>query len=247
VEPLAKRAPASLKLGFGSDEYSYSIDLGYPPPAPFPTMFSRDPHIKRECVWHGAVYRKAAALVDRRNNFVWLSTMRDEEPEMLTQKLLETDSMLGSIADPQRAPEMITVREALRGWRFYDHLRTDAEAPARTPQIGTYSPVLDHDGSNLAAALATILEDSVEEELQRAIEDGFPGSRLWIDDSGGRFDVRLQQHGLLRALSAAELSDGTLRFLLLAAALLTTRPPELMVINEPRPVCIRSWCRRWRG
>jgi predicted ATPase len=43
----------------------------------------------------------------------------------------------------------------------------------------------------------------------------------------------LRQHGLLRALSAAELSDGTLRFLLWAAALLTPRPPELMVLNEP--------------
>jgi predicted ATPase len=50
---------------------------------------------------------------------------------------------------------------------------------------------------------------------------------------GGRFEVKLQQHGLLRSLSAAELSDGTLRFLLWTAALLTPRPPELMVLNEP--------------
>jgi len=43
----------------------------------------------------------------------------------------------------------------------------------------------------------------------------------------------LQQHGLLRTLSAAELSDGTLRYLLWTAALLTPRPPQLMVLNEP--------------
>jgi len=49
----------------------------------------------------------------------------------------------------------------------------------------------------------------------------------------GRFEVQLQQHGLLRPLSAAELSDGTLRYLLWMAALLTPRPPELMVLNEP--------------
>ena len=42
-----------------------------------------------------------------------------------------------------------------------------------------------------------------------------------------------QQKGLLRPLTAAELSDGTLRFLLLAAALLTPRPPSMMVLNEP--------------
>ena len=38
---------------------------------------------------------------------------------------------------------------------------------------------------------------------------------------------------MLRALTAAELSDGTLRYLLWAAALLTPRPAELTVLNEP--------------
>lgn len=43
----------------------------------------------------------------------------------------------------------------------------------------------------------------------------------------------LYQHGLLRPLTAAELSDGTLRYLLWIAALLTPRPPALLVLNEP--------------
>jgi len=43
----------------------------------------------------------------------------------------------------------------------------------------------------------------------------------------------MEQHGLLRPLGAAELSDGTLRYLLWIAALLTARPPALMVLNEP--------------
>ena len=38
---------------------------------------------------------------------------------------------------------------------------------------------------------------------------------------------------MLRPLAGAELSDGTLRYLLLVAALLTTDPPPLMVLNEP--------------
>lgn len=78
VEGLAKRNAASLKLGFGSDDYGYSIDLGYPPPPPPATMFGLDPRIKRECIWHGSVYRKSSAMVDRRNNFVWLATTQDE-------------------------------------------------------------------------------------------------------------------------------------------------------------------------
>ena len=51
--------------------------------------------------------------------------------------------------------------------------------------------------------------------------------------SGSRFEVTLRQHGLLRPLVSAELSDGTLRYLLWVAALLTPRPPELLVLNEP--------------
>jgi predicted ATPase len=152
---------------------------------------------------------------------------------MLTQHLSDTDSMLASIADPQRAPEMLALREAVRGWRFYDHFRTDSESPARAAQIGTFTPVLHHDGSNLAAALQTILEIRSDEALATTLEDAFPGSRLSVEVQNGRFELQLQQHGLLRPLSAAELSDGTLRYLLWVAALLTPRPPELMVLNEP--------------
>ncbi len=233
VQGLARQKSASLKLGFGGDAYGYSIDLGYPPPPPPATMFTLDPRVKRECIWHGPLYQKRSAMVDRRNNFVWLTTMRDEEPVMLTQHLSDTDSMLASVADPNRAPEMLAVREGIRGWRFYDQFRTDADSPARAAQIGTFTPVLHHDGSNLAAALQTILELRSDEALATTLEDAFPGSRLQIDVLNGRFELQLQQHGLLRPLSAAELSDGTLRYLLWTAALLTPRPPELMVLNEP--------------
>jgi predicted ATPase len=54
-----------------------------------------------------------------------------------------------------------------------------------------------------------------------------------VVDHDGRFGLRFHQHGLLRPLSAAELSDGTLRYLLWVAALLSPRPPELLVLNEP--------------
>ncbi len=233
VEGTVLRNPVSLKLGFAGDTFGYSIDLGYPPPPPPATAFNLDPAIKRECIWHGGVYRKAGSLVDRRNNFVYLPTERDKEPVMLTQNLSAADSMLASIADPQRAPEMLAVRETIRGWRFYDGFRTDVASPVRIPQIGTFTPVLNNDGTDLPAALETILEIGDAEGLQRAVDDAFPGSRVHIEVHAGRFEVNLRQHGLLRPLSAAELSDGTLRFLLLTAALLTPRPPALMVLNEP--------------
>jgi predicted ATPase len=128
---------------------------------------------------------------------------------------------------------MLMLREEMRAWRFYDHFRTDAIAPARLPQIGTHTPILSHDGADLAAALQTIIEIGDPESLDRAIDDAFPGGRVVVTVHGGWFEVEMQQHGLLRPLKAAELSDGTLRYLLWVAALLTPRPPGLLVLNEP--------------
>src|SRR5204863_2842964 len=91
----------------------------------------------------------------------------------------------------------------------------------------------NNDGTDLPAALQTIFEIGDAGALERTVQDAFPGTRIAIDVQAGRFEVRLQQHGLLRPLSGAEVSDGTLRFLLWTAALLTPRPPQLMVLNEP--------------
>jgi predicted ATPase len=56
---------------------------------------------------------------------------------------------------------------------------------------------------------------------------------LSIEAERGLFQIRLEQPGMLRALTAAELSDGTLRYLLLMAALLAPLRPQLLVLNEP--------------
>ena len=141
--------------------------------------------------------------------------------------------MLTELADPRAAPELLLIREQMRSWRFYDHLRTDAAAPARASQIGTRTMVLGSDGADLAAALQTIVEIGDAAGLRAAVDHAFPGSAVEIDVLAGRFELTMRQHGLLRPLRSAELSDGTVRYLLWIAALLTPRPPELLVLNEP--------------
>ena len=143
------------------------------------------------------------------------------------------ESMMTHAADPRSVPELLMLRERMRGWRFYDHLRTDPMAPARRSQIGTRTTVLSSDGADIAAALQTINEIGNPKALDEAIEDAFPGSALEISEMDGSFDVTMRQRGLLRPLRISELSDGTLRYLLLVAALLTPRPPSLLVLNEP--------------
>ena len=45
--------------------------------------------------------------------------------------------------------------------------------------------------------------------------------------------VQLQLPGIQRPFDARELSDGTLRYLCLLAALKSPRPPTLLALNEP--------------
>jgi predicted ATPase len=230
IQGTRRTQPVNLRLGFAGDEYGYLIDLGLPTGAS--SAFSLDPQIKRECIWHGAVLRSSTMLVDRRGPLVRILTA-DGKSELVTDRLSAFDSMMTNVSDPRNAPEMLTLRESIRDWRFYDHFRTDADAPVRSPQVGTWTPVLGNDGADLAAAIQTIREIGADDVLDAAVEDAFPGGRLSVENIEGRFALKMVQQGLLRPLGTAELSDGTLRYLLWVAALLTPRPPALMVLNEP--------------
>ena len=225
-----KQARVRLRLGFSGVDFGYAISLGLP--ALSSSAFSLDPEIKRECIWAGNSYRPASLLVDRDGPVIKIRSRRNWE--VVAQHTNSFDSLYRQIADPTTTPEVVMLRDEIRGWRFYDHFRTDAEAPARLPQLGTRTPVLHHDGRDLAAALQTIIEIGDVHALENAISDAFPGAKLNIAvHADGRFAVELHQKGLLRPLSGLELSDGTLRYLLWVAALLTPRPPPLMVLNEP--------------
>jgi len=230
VEGTRREQPVNLRLGFASDDLGYLIDLGLP--SPTSSAFALDPEIKRECVWHGPVFRPAAMLVDRQGPLV---RIRDGNGNwtIATQNLATFDSMMTHLADPRNTPETLILRESMRAWRFYDHFRTDVDAPARVSHIGTRTLILDNDGADVAAAIQTIREIGDEEALTAAVSDAFPQNELSIANSAGRFTLSMKQHGLLRPLDAPELSDGTLRYLLWIAALLTPRPPALMVLNEP--------------
>lgn len=225
-----RKGPVSLKLGFAGEEFGYAVDLGLPQDGN--TEFGLDPEIKSEAVWSGPFLRPSALVAERSGPLV---RVRDDGGQWHTaaSSLRPYDSMVSEVADPRDAPELLALRERMRSWRFYDHVRTDSAAPARQPRIGTRTMVLSHDGSDLAAAWQTIAEIGDAGAQKHAVESAFPGSRVAVAVADGRFELTLRQPGMLRALTAAELSDGTLRYLLWVAALLSPRPAELTVLNEP--------------
>jgi predicted ATPase len=231
VQGTARKNAISLKLGFSGSDYGYAIDLGLPPPIP-PSPFNRDPEIKAESQWTGETLGRANAFAVRNGPLVRMRADSGEWRQIFTN-LAPFDSMMTHCSDPREAPELLLLRERMRDWRFYDHFRTDREAPARRPQVGTYTPVLASDRADIAAAIETVREIGDRQELAAAIADAFPGATVDVVSADGYFELEMHQHGLLRPLHAAELSDGTLRYLLLCAALLTPRPPTLMILNEP--------------
>ncbi|HWU88192.1 MAG TPA: AAA family ATPase [Kofleriaceae bacterium] len=229
----AKKVRASegkrLSIGFADDAIAYELRLGLPKEKE--TAFRLDPVVKEETL--RTVTKPKVNLLERRNRSAMLRD-GDGRPVTFGAQIDESESVLSQLAEPHRYPVLSTVRERLRRWRFYHQIRTDPDSPVRAVQVGTRTPVLAHDGHDLAAVMQTIIEIGDDRALAAAVADAFDGACIEIasgDDA--RFRLELHTPGVFRPLEAAELSDGTLRYLALLAALHTPRPPELLVLNEP--------------
>lgn len=229
AQGTVRRNPHALLLGFAGDELGYLVDLGIPQVAG-PTVFARDPELKREQVFAGPLAKPATLLIERRGAS---TRVRDDSWRTLSQPLMPYETVLTDLAEGDTGPELLALRRVLSGWRFYDSFRTDADAPSRRPQVGTRTQTLAHDGADLAAVWATIQDADRGRALDVEVDRAFPGSRIRVHGDDGRLRLVMQQPGLLRPLDAAELSDGTLRYLLLCAALLPASPGPLIVLNEP--------------
>lgn len=220
--------PVSIELGYAADDFGYLIDLGLPQAGG--SAFQRDPEVKREVIFAGPVARPGATLVRRVRGVVEVADDTGRGFNRLTGNLPAHSSVLADLAGA--TPELVAVRQRLRDWRFYDGFRTDVGAVSRRPQVGTRTPVLADDGADLASAVQTILETGAD-DLASAVADAFDGASVSVSTVDGLFDLQLRQRGMLRPLRSAEISDGTLRFLLWTAALLSPTPPSLLVLNEP--------------
>jgi predicted ATPase len=222
----AKRIKWDLK----HDLFRYRLESGLLP-SDAHSSFRTDPDIKLEALelcdqgaCHMIAQRKGPAVQLRSQTGVL---------ESAPLPLHAPESMLAEVRDGVRYPGLAAIREILLSWRFYHHFRTDPDSPLRRGQIGSWSPVLAHDGGNLAATLQTIIESGLEEPLREILDQAFPGTRWRAEDDHKQFQLQLLKPKLRRWMDAKELSDGTLRFFCLCAALMSPKPPPFLVLNEP--------------
>ena len=207
------KRPKTVKLYLGAASFDWKVTFGLVPTTPGdPTMFRTDPDMKKENLHSDLASHSRAE---------W------------TRDIPHNESMLSYIRDAVTYPALATAREEILSWRFYDGFRNDAESPLRSPSPRAWSPVLATDGGNLAAVLQTIRESSFPYRLEEVISMAFPNHSLGIEGSDSELEIEWKLPELNRPLKATELSDGTLRFLALCAALLAPKAPAFLVLNEP--------------
>ena len=222
---LADRARGS------AGRYRYEIEIGYPPPVS--AAFEDEAQIKMEAI-SAIGETRSVRLIERVGPSV-MARGEDGRPGQIDLDLLASETVLGRLEDPSRYPELEDLRRTLLQWRFYHGLRTDAGSPLRQPCAALATPTLASDGADLAAVFATLVhirQDAVD--LFEVVDQAFPGAQLIVPtpERTASFGVIFPEFPR-RVFQAHELSDGTLRFLALAGALLAYRAPPFIALNEP--------------
>lgn len=222
----AASGPVRLTLGAAWPDIDYTLTLGAPRPTD--AALSNDLVVKEETArlrargrWLMAMRRKGPALLARGAEGRMEETRAD---------LLLTETALAELRDPAAYPALGALQRRMAGWRFHAGFRTDAASPLRLPQPMTCAPLLDPDGANWAAVLRTLADVGGDmAAAAEAVADAFPGGALAFGDG----TVLLETREFRRPFAPPEMSDGTLRFLVLVAALASLRRPSLIALNEP--------------
>lgn len=212
--------------------FRYRVEAGLRPPKAA-AGFAFEPQVKEEVlsVETGA---RPVTMMKRAGPGVMVRGERGRMEEY-PQPAMTSETAIAMLGDAGHYPEIGTFRRLVDGWRFFHGFRTDRDAALRQPCLAVTAPLLDEDGGNMAAVFATLVHtrrDTVD--LDRAIAAALGGARLHVPEPG-----EFAEFGLIfpdfpqRVFQPRELSDGQIRFLALAAALMSYRQPPLIALNEP--------------
>lgn len=172
--------------------------------------------------------QKEAILFDSDGNRIEASPDRLET----TQTILSQTSRMFS------RPEMFFFYTHLKRWGVYQDLNVYQDSPIRRAAITRRDTQLASNGQNLIAALHTLyttdkdFKVDVNDAMRAAFGREFEALEFTPAEDQ-RIQMRLQWKSFKAAHSAADLSDGTLRFLMLLAVLVKRSRGDLVAIDEP--------------
>ena len=144
-------------------------------------------------------------------------------------------SILSQREDPELYPELGWLQTQYRRIGLFRNWEFGPEAGLRrSPRADEPSTFLTERGENLALLLSKLRGNS-RQELVKSLQQLYDGVEdFQVEVGGGRADLFVVERGRgERYIPASRLSDGTLRYMALAAILLDPDPPPLVVIEEP--------------
>ena len=150
------------------------------------------------------------------------------------EDLLPDQSVLSQRKDPEQYPEITWLGRECSRIRTHTEWTFGRRSPVRVPQATDLpTDILLPDASNLALVLSEI-EHAGDHSINDLLKRFFPlFERLSLRIWGGSTNIYLHETGAKAPIPAIRLSDGTLRFIALLAALHSPSPPSLLCIDEP--------------
>jgi predicted ATPase len=155
------------------------------------------------------------------------------------ENIPETETLLSLAADPFTQNRILPpFRSQMAAWSVYHDFHTNREAAIRQPVVTRIEKRVQPDGQNLISVLHTLYSSDREfkREINAAMHAAFGHDfeeLVFAPASDQRIQLRVRWKSLNREQSAADLSDGTLRFLFLLTALSSPDPAPLIAIDEP--------------
>ncbi len=166
----------------------------------------------------------------------------DENEHGLTapeESVTEEESLLSLTSGPFTQNRLIPpFQRYMAEWSVFHDLHVNMDAPIRQPSIARHETRVDPDGQNLISVLHTLytgdrnFKDDINMAMRAAFGDDFD-ELVFPPAADQRIQLRVRWKTLSREQSAAELSDGTLRFLFLLTVLASPNPAPLIAIDEP--------------
>ena len=161
------------------------------------------------------------------------------------RELLDSGFQLRIRAETETALSRLTYSEEgfalaseMRLWSIHHDMRVDENAELRRAAVTRSERRTEPDGQNLVAVLHTLytsdseFEEFIDSSMTTAFPDDYEKLRFSPAEDG-RVQMRLKRKHRKRPDSASDLSDGTLRFLLLLAILGSSDLAPLIAIDEP--------------
>ena len=165
----------------------------------------------------------------------------EKEHKFITPEefVLEEESLLSIASGPFISNHYIPpFQKELASIAVYHDLHTNKDAVIRQPAIARLEKRVDPDGQNLISVLHSLytgdrdFKKDINAAMQAAFGDDFD-ELVFPPAADQKIQLRIRWKSLRREQSAADLSDGTLRFLFLLTVLASPSPAPIVAIDEP--------------